>query len=317
MIPLQRVGRSGLKLSQLTYGSALTIGTQDNDPAYAQTMIDAAWDCGFRSFDTSNNYGFGEAEKLVGAALKKYPREQFVVATKGSWPMSELEYHRGLSRKHLRWAFEQSFARLGFEYIDIYYAHRYDPDTPMEEVVRVYNQLIDSGKILYWATSEWPAEALRECHEVCDRLGMEKPILEQFIYSYAIDKADCNGVRDFCEQNGVGMLGFSPMAQGLLTGKYQGGVPEGSRIAKSEQIAYDKTRLIYEQTKTRVDHFNKVCAEFGIKGSHAAIRWALKNNVLPVLGASCPEQLAENVSALEADIPQAFWQQVDALESGA
>lgn len=315
MIPLQRVGQSGLKISQLSYGSALTIGTQDRGASYAQTMIDAAWECGFRSFDTSNNYGFGEAEKLLGAALQKYPREQFVIATKGSWPMSDLDYHRGLSRKHIRWAFEQSFSRLGLEYIDIYYAHRYDPDTPMEEVVRVYNQLIDSGKILYWATSEWPAEALVECHAVCERLGLEKPILDQFIYSYAIDKADRNGVRDFCKEKGVGMLGFSPMAQGLLTGKYQGGVPEDSRIAKSEQIAYDKTRLIYEQTKTRVDHFNKVCSEFDVKGSHAAIRWALKNGVLPVLGASRPEQLEENVKALEADIPDTFWQQVDALES--
>ncbi len=313
MTQFKNVGKSGLKLSPITFGSALTIGTEDLGLDYAQAMIDAAWDLGIRSFDTSNNYGEGKAEHLLGQALKKYPRQEYVLATKGSWPIGPYVYHKGLSRKHIRWAFAESLERLGLDYIDIYYAHRYDPDTPMEEVVRLFNSLIDSGRVLYWATSEWPLEALVECHDVCDRLGLEKPILDQFIYSYAINKADTNGVRQFCEAHGVGMLGFSPLAQGLLTGKYQHTIPQGSRIAKSAQLGYDKTQKIYQQNKERIDYFSKICQQYGVKGSHAAIQWVLRRDVFPVLGASSPNQLIENMAALQAIIPDAFWAELDAF----
>ncbi|MDY7545356.1 aldo/keto reductase [Glaciimonas sp. CA11.2] len=314
MKPFKRVGMSGLKLSQITFGSALTIGTEDSGKAFAQMMIDGAWDLGIRSFDTSNNYGMGMAETLLGHALKKYPREEFVLATKGSWPIGSHTYHQGLGRKHILWAFDESMKRLGMEYVDVYYAHRYDPETPMEEVVRTFNRLINSGRILYWATSEWPLAALVECHEVCNRLGLEKPILDQFIYSYAINKADINGVRAFCQAEGVGMLGFAPLAQGLLTGKYRESIPPESRIAKSGQLGYDKTQKIYEQNKARIDHFSRVCVEHEVKGSHAAIQWVLRRGVLPVLGASSPTQLKENVGALDSEIPDDFWVEVDAFE---
>ena len=276
-------------------------------------MIDAAWELGIRSFDTSNNYGMGMAESLLGRALHKYPRDEFVIATKGSWPIGSHDYHRGLGRKHIRWTFEESLKRLNMSYVDIYYAHRYDPDTPMAEVVKTFNDLIRSGRVHYWATSEWPVEALIECHEVCDHLGLEKPILDQFIYSYAINKTDINGVRNFCEAHGVGMLGFAPLAQGLLTGKYLNSIPEESRIAKSTQLGYDKTQKIYEQNRARVDHFSKVCIKHGVKGSHAAIQWVLRRGVLPVLGASNPGQLSENLEALNVAIPDGFWLDVDAL----
>ena len=314
MKPFKRVGISGLKLSPITFGSALTIGTEDSGDTYAQMMIDAAWELGIRSFDTSNNYGMGKAETLLGHTLKKYPRDEFVLATKGSWPIGSHVYHQGLGRKHILWAFNESMKRLGLEYVDIYYAHRYDPETPMEEVALTFNRLIDSGRILYWATSEWPLAALVECHEVCNRLGLEKPILDQFIYSYAINKADINGVHTFCQTEGVGMLGFAPLAQGLLTGKYRDSIPRDSRIAKSGQLGYDKTQKIYEQNKARIDHFSSVCLEHNVIGSHAAIQWVIRRGVLPVLGASNPRQLQENVQALEVDIPDNFWIDVDAFE---
>ncbi|MET3106070.1 aryl-alcohol dehydrogenase-like predicted oxidoreductase [Oxalobacteraceae bacterium GrIS 2.11] len=310
----KRVGLSGLKLSPITFGSALTIGTEHSGTSFAQSMIDAAWELGIRSFDTSNNYGLGAAESLMGQALKKYPREEYVIATKGSWPLGTQAYQQGLGRKHIRWAFEQSMQRLGLDYVDIYYAHRYDPETSMEEVVRTYNRLIDSGRILYWATSEWPQAALVECHAVCNHLGLEKPILDQFIYSYAINRADSNQVRTFCESNGVGMLGFSPLAQGLLTGKYRESIPPESRIGKSAQLGYDKTQKIYEQNKQRIDYFNQICLEYGVKGSQAAIQWVLRRGVLPVLGASNPAQLQENVKALDAVIPESFWAAIDAVK---
>ena len=220
-----RMGDSGLKLTDITFGSALTIGTESMDIGYAKELIDTAWKLGVRSFDVSNNYGMGNAEKIVGEVLRDYPREEYVVSTKGSWPIGDTPYHKGLSRKHILWAFEESMKRMGMDYVDIYYAHRYDPETSMEEVVRTFNYLIGTGRVRYWATSEWPKEALQECHAVCEKLGMEKPVLEQCIYSFAVRKTETNGVRDFCNENKVGMLGFSPLCQGLLTGKYRNGIP--------------------------------------------------------------------------------------------
>ena len=157
-----RMGTSGLKLTKVTFGSALTIGTESMDQTFADEMIDQAWKLGIRSFDVSNNYGMGNAEKLVGKSLQRYPHEEYVVSTKGSWPIGDTPYHKGLSRKHVLWAFDESIKKMGLDYVDIYYAHRYDPEVPMEEIVRTFNTLIESGHVRYWATSEWPAEALKE-----------------------------------------------------------------------------------------------------------------------------------------------------------
>lgn len=302
-----RVGDSGLKITELTFGTALTMGTEDNSQTYAESLIDAAWECGIRSFDTSNNYGMGQAELLLGKVMQKYPRQEFVVATKGSWPIGDGVYERGLSRKHILWAFEESLQRLNMDYVDIYYAHRPDDEVPLEEVARTYNGLIASGRVRYWATSEWPAEKLIELHKVCDKLGLEKPIAEQFIYSYAIRKAENNGVKEFCEQRGVGMLAFSPIAQGLLTGKYKNGIPEGSRIFKSGKIGYNKTAAIYEQNKTAIDFFVNLCDEYGVNGNAVALQWCLRKKIYPVVGASRPEQIEANVRALSEPVPDEFW----------
>ncbi len=308
-----RMGNSGLKLTEVTFGSALTIGTENLNQEYANELIDEAWRLGIRSFDVSNNYGMGNAEKLVGKALARYPREEYVVCTKGSWPIGDTPYHRGLSRKHILWAFEESMKRMGLEYVDVYYAHRYDLETPMEEIVRTFNYLIATGRVRYWATSEWPVEALEECKAVCDRLGLEKPIIEQCIYSFAVRKTETNGVRDFCNQNGIGMLGFSPLCQGLLTGKYREGVPEGSRMAKSSLIHYDKTKNFYEQNKERIDEFFKVCDEFGVRPTDAAIQWGIHKKIYPVLGASKPQQLADTLAGLSVNLSEEFFERLEII----
>lgn len=308
-----RMGKSGLKLTEVTFGSALTIGTESMDQAYADEMIGQAWELGIRSFDVSNNYGYGGAEMLVGKALQKYPREEYVVSTKGSWPIGETPYHRGLSRKHILWAFEESLKRMGLDYVDIYYAHRYDPETSMEEIVRTFNSLISSGRVRYWATSEWPVEALEECHSVCEKLHLEKPVLEQCIYSFAVRKTESNGVKRFCDDNGVGMLGFSPLCQGLLTGKYRNGIPEDSRVAKKDKIHYDKTMNFYEQNKERIDGYMAVCDRYGVRPVDAAIQWGIRKNIYPVLGASRPEQLSDTLSGMEVNISDDFWQELEVI----
>lgn len=306
-----RMGNSGLKLTQVTFGSALTIGTENMSQTYADEMIAKAWELGIRSFDVSNNYGMGAAEKLVSAALRKYPREQYVIATKGSWPIGDSVYHKGLSRKHIMWAFEQSLRNMKLDYVDIYYAHRFDPEVSMEEIVRVFNQLINKGKINYWATSEWPVEALRECHEVCDRLGLEKPILEQCIYSFAVTKAEKNGVKDFCNDHGMGMLGFSPLCQGLLTGKYRDGIPTDSRVAKGKLLNYNKTMNFYEQNQKRIDNFLMICDRYSMRPIDVAMKWVIHKGVYPVLGASKPEQLEDALKGWDMEISEDLWKIFD------
>lgn len=306
-----RLGWSGLKITKVTFGSALTIGTERNDEGYSNQMIKTAWELGIRSFDTSNNYGYGEAEKLISKALLKYPREEYVLATKGSWPIGSSPYHKGLSRKHILWAFEESIKNMGIDYIDIYYAHRYDPEVSMEEIVRTFNYLISTGRVRYWATSEWLASTIEECIKVCDKLGMEKPILEQFIYSYAIKKAEFNGVKLLCESNGMGTMGFSPLCQGYLTGKYRNGIPKDSRIAKMKKIQYTKTANLYIQNKANIDFFLDACDKYNVPYSAAALQWCIRKKIYPVLGASKPEQLIENINGLDVKISFKFWEALE------
>ena len=308
-----RLGNSGLKITELIFGSALTIGTEIIDEGTSESLIDKAWELGIRTFDVSNNYGSGMAELLVGKCLAKYPREEYVLITKGSWPIGNTPYHRGLSRKHVLWAFEESLKRLDKTYVDIYFAHRYDPETPMEEIVRTFNWLITTGKVRYWATSEWPLHALKECFSVCEKLNLEKPITEQFIYSFAVQKSVLGGVKAFCDSKGMGTMGFSPLCQGYLTGKYRNCIPSDSRIAKSEQINYYKTQNFYEQNKSRIDAFLANCDIFNVDYVAAALQWCIRQKIYPVFGSSKVSQLEANVRALEVEIPEELWSALETI----
>ncbi|MBQ6774574.1 MAG: aldo/keto reductase [Synergistaceae bacterium] len=312
-----RLGSSGLKITQLTLGTALTIGTEIINVSSAGKIINTAWEMGIRSFDTSNNYGMGGAEKMLGRIMKQFNRQEFVLSTKGSWPVGDSPYERGLSRKHIVRAVDDSLKRLDTDYIDLYYAHRYDSETSIEEICRTFNMLIQSGKILYWATSEWPAEALSQCHDICSKLLLEKPIAEQFIYSYAVIKAERNGVIDFCRSHDVGTLGFSPLCQGFLTGKYKSGIPEGSRISKSRAINYDKTANFYAQNKSRIDYFIDTCDKYNADYTAAALQYCINKNIYPVFGASSPEQVIMNVKASEETLPGKLWKDLDSYETGS
>jgi aryl-alcohol dehydrogenase-like predicted oxidoreductase len=309
-----RLGNSGLKITELVFGSALTIGTEIMDEKASEELIDKAWELGIRTYDVSNNYGYGGAERLVGKCLEKYPREEYVLITKGSWPIGETPYHRGLSRKHILWAFEESLKKLNKDYVDIYFAHRYDPEVPMEEIARTFNWLINTGKVRYWATSEWPLTALQECMAVCDKLNLEKPITEQFIYSFAVQKSVTNGVKAFCDENGMGTMGFSPLCQGYLTGKYRNGVPSDSRIAKSEQINYDKTKNFYAQNKERIDSFLAICDEMQVDYVAAALQWCIRQQIYPVFGSSKVSQLEANVKAIEQILPEELWTKLNEIK---
>lgn len=309
-----RLGNSGLKITELTFGSALTIGTEIMDVSYAEALIDKAWELGIRSFDVANSYGNGRAETLLGHCLNKYPREEYVLLTKGSLPVGPTPYHKGLSRKHILWAFNESLRRLDKEYVDVYFAHRYDPEVPMEEIVRTYNLLIQSNKTLYWGISEWPYEALDECIAVCDKLGLERPITEQFIYSFAVQKHVKSGYKDTCSKYGMGTMGFSPLCQGFLTGKYRNNIPSDSRIAKSDAIDYQKTKNFYPQNKERIDSFLRICDKYGANYVAVAFQWCLKNGIFPVFGSSKISQLEDNVNSLNIEVPDEVWPELSAIE---
>lgn len=308
-----RLGKSGLKITELTFGSALTIGTEIMDISNAQALVDKAWDLGIRSFDCANFYGNGNAEIILGKCLEKYPREEYVLITKGSRQIGQTPYHQGLSRKHIMWAFQESLRRLNKDYVDIYFAHRYDPEVPMDEIVRTFNQIINTGKAHYWAVSEWPCEALKECIEVCDRLQLERPITEQFIYSFAVQKHVTSGYQKMCQEYGMGTMGYSPLCQGYLTGKYRNGIPSDSRIAKSDVIDYQKTKNFYSQNKERIDAFLDLCDKYSVVYEAAALQWCLMNGVCPVFGSSKVSQLEKNVKALETEIPELFWKELEKI----
>ena len=309
-----RLGNSGLKITELTLGSALTIGTEIMDSTYAEALVDKAWELGIRSFDVANSYGNGHAEILLGQCLKKHPREEYVLFTKGSLPIGPTPYHKGLSRQHIIWAFNNSLKRLNAEYVDVYFAHRYDPEVPMEEIVRTFNMLIMSGKALYWGVSEWPYEALDECIRTCDRLGLERPITEQFIYSFAVQKHVKSGYKNTCSQYGMGTMGFSPLCQGYLTGKYKNNIPSDSRIAKSDAIDYQKTKNFYPQNKNRIDSFLSICDKYNADYVAVAIQWCLRNDICPVFGSSKIEQIEKNVNALYIKVPDEIWAELSEVE---
>lgn len=309
-----RLGNSGLKITELTFGSALTIGTEIMDMSLAEAIVDKAWELGVRSFDVANSYGNGRAEVLLGHCLSKYPREEYVLLSKGSLPVGPTPYHKGLSRKHILWALQESLKRLDKDYVDVYFAHRYDPEVPMEEIVRTFNYLIQTGKVLYWGVSEWPLEALEECISTCDRLRLERPITEQFIYSFAVQKHIKNGYKAACDSFGMGTMGFSPLCQGFLTGKYRNGIPQDSRIAKSDSIDYQKTKNFYPQNKERIDAFLRICDKYQADYVAVALQWCLRNGICPVFGSSKISQVEKNVTALSVQIPEKVWIELSAIK---
>ena len=301
-----------MPVSRIAFGTALTVGTEIVSEGLSDQLLQTAWNCGVRVFDTSNNYGSGLSESMLGRFLNRFPREHYVLSTKGSWPLSESRFHQGLSRKHLTWSLDKSLKRLGHDYVDIYYAHRYDSSVSMTQIVRTFNHFIQDGKILHWATSQWPLSALELCIKVCDQLGLERPIAEQIGYSYVFRGAEDSGTKDFCERHGIGMFAFSPLAQGVLTGKYFNSIPRESRIAKSDILNYKKTSQILTEKEKDVRSFLLACNDHGVSPVAAALQWVERQGVVPLIGASSPDQLEQNCRAIQESVPTVFW---DAIES--
>lgn len=293
----RRLGNTGLKVSEISLGSWLTYGGYVEEQN-AAASIDKAYDLGINFFDTANVYMRGEAEIVVGKALKKYVRDSYVLATKVFWPMGDGPNDRGLSRKHVIEQCHASLKRLNTDYVDIYYCHRYDPETPLEETLRALDDLVRQGKVLYVGVSEWNAEQITEAVHLADKRLLDRIVVNQPQYSM-LQRYIEKEVIPVSEKHGIGQVVWSPLAQGVLTGKYKKGekAPEGSRAAQENYKGL--FGLLTDENLDRVELLKEVAADNELSLANLALAWILRqNNVASALvGASRPEQMEENVKA--------------------
>jgi voltage-dependent potassium channel beta subunit len=304
----RRLGKSGLKVSELSFGAWVTFSTQ-MDVNQVLACMTAAYDAGCNFFDNAEGYAAGQAEILMGEALKKsgWSRDSYVVSSKvffGAQTSAPKPNQHGLSRKHIYEACYQARQRLQVDYLDLYYCHRPDPETPVEETVRAMTELILRGDVLYWGTSEWSATEIMEAHSVARQFGLIPPTMEQPEYNLLSRQRVEEEYQRVYETVGIGTTIFSPLATGFLTGKYNNGIPADSR-ANLPGYEWLKERLMGERGQVRLNairQFAQIADEIGTSLAHMALAWCLKNpNVSSVImGASKPEQVTDNVKALEA-----------------
>ena len=309
------LGNSGMQISEITYGNWLTHGSQvEND--VATQCVRAALDAGITSFDTADVYANGRAEQVLGAALHGERRESLEVFTKVYWPVGpdpKGKNDMGLSRKHILEGIDGSLRRLGMDYVDLYQAHRYDSFTPLEETMQAFADVVRSGKALYIGVSEWTAEQIRAAHEFAQQLGIRLVSSQpQYSMLWRIIEGD---VVPTCQELGIGQIVWSPIAQGVLSGKYLPGqaAPEGSRATDAKGGADMISRWMTDEVLTRVQDLRPVAADLGLSMAQLAIAWVLQNsNVSAALvGASRPEQVAENVKAAGVEIPADAMKRID------
>jgi aryl-alcohol dehydrogenase-like predicted oxidoreductase len=295
------LGRSGLQISEITYGNWLTHGSQvEND--VATQCVHAALDAGITTFDTADVYANGKAESVLGEALKGQRREGLEVFTKVYWPTGPDPKGRndnGLSRKHILESIDGSLRRLQMDYVDLYQAHRYDTFTPLEETMQAFADVVRAGKALYIGVSEWTAEQIRAGHELARELGVSLVSSQpQYSMLWRIIEDE---VVPTCEELGISQIVWSPIAQGVLTGKYQPGkdYPAGSRATDESGGADMIKRWLADDVLRRVQELRPIADDLGLTMAQLAVAWVLQNpNVAAALvGASRPEQVAENVKA--------------------
>lgn len=294
----RRLGNTGLKVSEISLGSWLTYGGYVEDDNAIKT-INRAYELGINYFDTANVYRRGEAEKVVGRALRQFPRDSYVLSTKVFFPMGDGINQSGLSRKHIIEQANLSLKRLEHDYVDIYYAHRYDSDTPLEETLRAFDDLIRQGKALYIGVSQWTPAQIAEAVHLADKKLLDRIVVNQPVYNM-FDRYIENEIIPLCESHGIGQVVYSPLAQGMLTGKYKKDqpAPQGSRASDADGKKM-LSRYMEDIHYKKINDLVRLADKLGVKLSQLAIAWTLKeSNVSSALiGASNPSQVEENIKA--------------------
>ena len=307
------LGQSGLRVSEVSLGSWLTLGTRVD---YTETarLVHRAFDLGVNFFDSADVYQDGEAEQALGKAVAEIPRHRVVLGTKCFFPMSERPNDRGLSRKHLFESVEGSLRRLGTDYLDLHQCHRADPDVPLEETVRAYEDLIRQGKILYWGVSHWSASQISESCALADRFGGYRPISNQPEYSILARDIETN-ILGTSSREGLSQIVFSPLAQGALTGKYSGGkIPERSRANDPKRNRWMGS-VLNESVLQHIDQLRPLTEQLGISMAQLALAWCLRipDVASVIVGATRIEQLEDNVKAVGVELPPEMLSEIDAL----
>lgn len=299
----RHLGRSGLVVSALAYGNWITHGGQIEEEA-ATACVKTALDLGITTFDTADVYAGGAAEEVLGRALAGLRRESLEIFTKVYWPTGPGPNDRGLSRKHIMESLHSSLRRLRTDYVDLYQAHRYDFETPVEETLRAFDDLVRQGKVHYVGVSEWTAEQIELALQVADDMGFDRIVSNQPQYSllWRVIEAE---VVPLCEREGLGQIVWSPLAQGVLTGKYRAGQapPAGSRATSTDGSTFIGP-FLHDDVLTAVHDFAALAREAGHTPATVALAWVLANpNVsAAIVGATRPDQLVENVKAVDVEL---------------
>lgn len=308
----RRLGRCGTQVSVLSLGGWTTFGESVTDPARVRRLLFAAFDAGINFFDIADAYAKGDAERVMGEVLSDLPRHRLVISSKVFFPMSDDINDRGLSRKHIMESAERTLSRIGTDYLDIYFCHRYDEDTPVEETARAMDDLVHQGKILYWGTSEWTGKQLREAHEVCKDRNLYGPQVEQPQYSLLARAKFEEDVQPVLKKRGMGAVVWSPLAAGLLTGKYDDGFPEDSRFGRVKWI---RDWMYSDARRDQVRAFKDHAEALGCTRAQLALAWAARQPGVSsvITGVTRREQLAENLAALSVAISDEVGRALDKL----
>ena len=313
----RRLGNSGVKVSEISLGSWLTYGGSVAEEQ-ASACIDRAYEIGINFFDTANVYMRGAAEEIVGRALRGFERDSYFLATKVYFPMGEGPNDRGLSRKHITEQCHASLKRLGVDYVDLYQCHRYDENTPLEETLRTLDDLVRQGKVLYVGVSEWTDGQISDAMRIAKEMNLNRIVSNQPRYNMIQRKIE-DDVIPLCEREGVGQVVFSPLAQGVLTGKYRPGeAPErGTRAADPESNRFMR-QLMNEEVLSAVDGLRSVASDQGLSMPQLALAWVLRqeNVSSAIIGASRPEQVEDNAAASGVELSPDVISEIDRILDG-
>ncbi len=300
----RQVGKWGLRISTVGLGSYLTIGMHVDDDVAAE-CVKIAFDSGVNWFDTANAYNKGQAEIALGKLLKGHPRESFVLATKVWAPMGPGPNDRGLSAKHVFEQCDASLKRLQMDYIDLYQCHRPDPDTPLEETIRIMDDLARRGKILYWGTSEWPAELLQQACDLAREMGCRPPVCNQPRYSLLWRNPEGH-VFPTTLRLGIGNVLFSPLAHGVLSAKYEPGQPPpaGTRAADETQNKIMMDLYWTEENLRKAKQVAEIAGDLGLTAAQLSLAWCLHHPAVTsvITGATKVEQMKDNVAVGEVEL---------------